>query len=247
MPSLQTISPAVRKEIKNGFDTAWSKEPLTDETIRSILLKNAVCCFPLAAWPITWGGESRNKSISPQHLPVEHCSTGKANWYFFIFPVYTFPSKKTPNPNKRKKFYPNSHHYKHIKMFAGYGFVFTIFCSSRNCKYFVSITKTRLPIWCICFFLLFLPGVPFAVREQLFSESPFSVALWKSQQSFLEATLWSTAASWNNALILYFMCVPETIWDVVLCSCLLSEFCLDKWSQTLSYQTPRELPHTLTS
>lgn len=37
-------------------------------------------------------------------------------------------------------------------MFAGYGFVFTIFCSSRNCKYFVSITNTKLPIWCILFF-----------------------------------------------------------------------------------------------
>ena len=40
-------------------------------------------------------------------------------------------------------------------MFAGYGFVFAIFCSSRNCKYFVSITKTKLPIWCTCLFLLF--------------------------------------------------------------------------------------------
>lgn len=32
------------------------------------------------------------------------------------------------------------------------------------------------------------------------------------------------------------------IWDVVLHSCLLSEFCLDKWSQTPLYRTPKGAP-----
>lgn len=75
-------------------------------------------------------------------------------------------------------------------MFAGYGFVFTIFCSSRNCKYFVSVRQNYL-FDAFAFFLLFLPGVPFAVKEKVF--------LWIT--TFLCPRGISAITSRSNALV----------------------------------------------
>lgn len=102
-------------------------------------------------------------NTSPQNTAAQVKITG-----IFYFSCLYFPFQKSPN--RGRKIYLKGHYHRHIKMFAGYGFVYTIFCSSKNCKRFVSITNTKSLIWCICFFLLFLPEVSFAVKEQFFSE-----------------------------------------------------------------------------
>lgn len=109
-----------------------------------------------------------HSNTSPQNsaAQVKLSVLKKAIFLFFLFA----PSLPKKSPNKARKMYLNSYYHRHIKIFAGYGFVFTIFSSNRNCKCFVSIIKTKLFNWCICFFLFFLPGVSCAVKEQFFSE-----------------------------------------------------------------------------
>lgn len=78
-----------------------------------------------------------HSNTSPQNTAAQVKLTG-----IFYFSCLYLPFQKSPN--KARKIYPNSHYHRHIKMFAGYGFAFTIFSSSRNCKCFVSIIKTKL-------------------------------------------------------------------------------------------------------
>lgn len=101
--------------------------------------------------------EEEKVEINPFHPSISLQNTaGEANRYFLFFvSIYIFPSKKKnkpPKPTNQEKVIQIVVVTSTLKCFAGYGSVFTIFCSGRNCKYFVSITKTKLPIWCICFF-----------------------------------------------------------------------------------------------